>query len=593
MSATNPTYLLPIIHSNRAKLAREIGKTVREAVAEVTGGVGLVDVSERVPDASSGAHVAVVYAGSRTGAQDSDVDAEIKGALRNGLAVLPVIQSSAAVPVRDMLPDRIRQLNAVDWDDDRPLAIATILRLLGLVEDERRVFLSYVRGDSAKVAEQLHRELQKRQFDVFLDRFTVPPGDDFQRRLTEDLADKAFLLLLESDGIRDSQWVQYEINYALSHRIGVLAVTMPKLAKNRHAAVDEAFRLRLDASDLQNGQLKSETLRALLERIELSHASALRRRREQLLGSLIDHLEASGCSWDPLTEWAIIARATDHIPSAFQVVPRTPRVDDLRALDRERDRVQSSADIGNIGASLVHDVEHMAEDHADLLQWAGDPRGLAVWRILDVCSSGGNMTSLGQKCVFLSASFPSGERGSDFKPFDPGAIADAVTAVVRAVLAAEGRLLFGGHPNITPLVLMVASELGAKGAVDVFQSRWFEDQITRETRALQERGFGAIHLIPERATREESLQTMRMAMLGDDRKLIAGVFIGGMEGVLEEYELFHEFQPCVPRVSFVAPGGAAAKLPIAEASDVLGKHVASRHYPFVASVLIDRLARTG
>ncbi len=76
---------------------------------------------------------------------------------------------------------------------------------------------------------------------------------------------------------------------------------------------------------------------------------------------------------------------------------------------------------------------------------------------------------------------------------------------------------------------MVASELNAKGAVDVFQSQWFNDQITRETRALQEAGFGAIHWIPERATREESLQTMREAMLGRDRKLIAGVFVGGME----------------------------------------------------------------
>ena len=103
------------------------------------------------------------------------------------------------------------------------------------------------------------------------------------------------------------------------------------------------------------------------------------------------------------------------------------------------------------------------------------------------------MTALGRRRVFLSASFPAGKRGTRFEPFDPGAIADAVTAVVRAVLVAKGRLLFGGHPTITPLVLMVASELDAKGAVDVFQSRWFEDQITRETRALQDAGFAAVH----------------------------------------------------------------------------------------------------
>ena len=30
------------------------------------------------------------------------------------------------------------------------------------------------------------------------------------------------------------------------------------------------------------------------------------------------------------------------------------------------------------------------------------------------------MTGLGQRHVFLSASFPSRERGAGFKPFDPG-----------------------------------------------------------------------------------------------------------------------------------------------------------------------------
>ena len=383
MSATNPTYLLSIVQSEREELAREIGDAVREAAAEVVGRSGLVDVAGRVPDPSSGTHVVVAYAGSRAGARDADVDAEIARALANGLAVLPVFRSSESDDVRDMLPDRIQYLNAVDWDHNRSLTLATILRLLGLVEDERRLFLSYVRRDSANVAEQLHRELQERQFDVFLDRFTVPPGADFQRRLTEDLADRAFLLLLESDGICDSKWVQHEITYALTHQIGTLAVTMPNLVEDREAPIDEAFRFRLSADDLQDGKLSAAALRLLLDRIELSHASALRRRREQLLGSLIDHLEASGCACDPLAEWSIIASAAGRVPSAFKVAPRTPLVEDLRALERERERARGSAGIGDIAASLVHDVEHIARDHADLLQWVGVPRGLSLGRILE------------------------------------------------------------------------------------------------------------------------------------------------------------------------------------------------------------------
>ena len=201
------------------------------------------------------------------------------------------------------------------------------------------------------------------------------------------------------------------------------------------------------------------------------------------------------------------------------------------------------------------------------------------------------MTGLERHGVFLSASFPSGPHAESFKPFDPAAIADAVTALVGAVLVAKGRLLFGGHPTITPLVLMVASELDIRGAVDVFQSRWFEKQITRETRALEDAGFGSIHWMPKGQTREASLQTMREAMLGHKQKLVAGVFVGGMEGVAEEFDLFPEFQPGVPRVSLVGPGGAAAKLPLEEAGSVLGEHVTSRRYPFLASVLVGRLGQ--
>ena len=203
------------------------------------------------------------------------------------------------------------------------------------------------------------------------------------------------------------------------------------------------------------------------------------------------------------------------------------------------------------------------------------------------------MTSLERQQLFLSASFPSGERGRRFEPFDPGGIADAVTSVVRAVLTKEGRLLFGGHPTITPLVLMVASELGRKEGIDVYQSRWFEGQITEETHALADAGYGQIHWTPKRGSLTDSLHVMRQAMLGHDQQLIAGIFIGGMEGIIDEYELFRSFQPGVPRISFLGPGGAAATLPVDEAREVIGSHVTSRRYPFVASLIADRLAARG
>ena len=106
------------------------------------------------------------------------------------------------------------------------------------------------------------------------------------------------------------------------------------------------------------------------------------------------------------------------------------------------------------------------------------------------------MKPLAGRHVFLSASFPSGERGEKVRPFDASAIADAVAAIVRAVLLNGGKLLFGGHPTITPLVLMIGTELRVQKTVDIFQSQWFSEQITTEMWALAELEVGTIPGLP-------------------------------------------------------------------------------------------------
>ena len=203
------------------------------------------------------------------------------------------------------------------------------------------------------------------------------------------------------------------------------------------------------------------------------------------------------------------------------------------------------------------------------------------------------MKSLAGRHVFLSASFPSGERGEEVRPFDAAGIADAVTAIVRAVLSRGGKLLFGGHPTITPLVLMIGMELRVRNSVDIFQSLWFEDQITPETRLLAKSEVGTIHWTPRCASLDESLAEMRRQMLKFVRPAGA-VFVGGMSGVWAEYELVANIRPGAPRIPVVGPGGAAASLPN-RGKDVpkrLWPHVESRHYPLVASLIVDALVES-
>jgi DNA-binding CsgD family transcriptional regulator len=203
------------------------------------------------------------------------------------------------------------------------------------------------------------------------------------------------------------------------------------------------------------------------------------------------------------------------------------------------------------------------------------------------------MSTLEGRHVFLSASFPSGPRGKEVEPFDAAAIADAVTAIVRAVLLSEGKILFGGHPTITPLVLLIGTELRTRRVVDIFQSDWYADQVTSESIRLVESGVADIHPTPKLDTREESELEMRSQMF-DFVRPAGAVFVGGMSGIWDEHALFGDRHPGVPRLPLAGPGGAAARLePDKEGvSQRIRAELASRHYPFLASLIVEALSDT-
>ena len=204
------------------------------------------------------------------------------------------------------------------------------------------------------------------------------------------------------------------------------------------------------------------------------------------------------------------------------------------------------------------------------------------------------MIDLKRATVFLSASFPSGERGKSFEPYDPSAIADAVSAFTRAILEANGRLSFGGHPTITPLVFMIARELGVRKSVFVYQSEWFRDQLVPEIAEIGKENLGTIVWTPVAETLAESLLIMRHEMLTASRGYVAALFIGGMEGIRDEYDLVQETLPWLDCIPVTGPGGAAARLPVHDCVELgFAPLHESRAYPFVAVRFVEILADRG
>lgn len=157
--------------------------------------------------------------------------------------------------------------------------------------------------------------------------------------------------------------------------------------------------------------------------------------------------------------------------------------------------------------------------------------------------------------IFLSASIPDPERDRIYyDTADIVAIRDAVRALATVIIP-HSKLVWGGHPSITPLIRYVLQRLGrnVQDHVILYQSLFFERGFIDDNEVFE-------HVIytEKYPTRKESISYMRERMLSE-HKFDAAVFIGGMEGIRDEYEIFKEKHPNALIIP-VASTGAATKI---------------------------------
>lgn len=185
------------------------------------------------------------------------------------------------------------------------------------------------------------------------------------------------------------------------------------------------------------------------------------------------------------------------------------------------------------------------------------------------------------KNIFLSASIPLPERHPKYyDTADIIAIRDAVIALASLVLS-KHRIIWGGHPSITPLIYYViertiqnefldkdfeeldseeekkAVEKKLKSTISkhviLYQSLFFKDKFPADNDK-----FENIVYTDSSGDIQNSIHLMRERMLSD-YKYDAAVFIGGMDGIEVEYKMFIEKHPHA-LILPIASTGAATKI---------------------------------
>lgn len=198
--------------------------------------------------------------------------------------------------------------------------------------------------------------------------------------------------------------------------------------------------------------------------------------------------------------------------------------------------------------------------------------------------------------LFLSASVPEFRSPEEFERSDwqavdrinrdyvanarPERIRAAVVALTRVALRRPPmRLAFGAHPSISPMILQAARNMEAlPDSILVFQSEAYRDDIPGSTLDLADWSCGRLILTakqPEPPFKPSPTSTgkplRRLSPYANSlrfmRELMAavpgtcgGVFIGGMNGVEDEADIFQRVQRGKPRFAMPTTESAARRL---------------------------------
>ena len=376
-------HTVAIIQVSREDWAKQLKEAIVDAAQRSVSdpnAIQFVSVSE-------GADL-VLCLGSKDLRDSAQAKEQIKAALEKGTRILPIV--SDLEHFRSETPESLHPINGQPWENGgkAPVIAEEVLRHLGLTERDRRVFLSYLRKEATPIAFQLFDELHRRRFTVFLDIFEVEHGDWVQARIEQALQHTSFVLLLYSSGVQSSEWVEKEINLALTQRLGLVALAYPNAGKSLpFKMVPSDRRLQLDSTDLDNEErLTPKVLEKVCLEIEREHADQFRARRERLIQDVSEALGASAVRVGSQS-----LRYDGKSSKVFmRLVARPPEASDLHALDEDCPIDEKHSESRPLNRVLVA-VKGGYRENRDLTEWVcGNLKHSVRWREPQaVCSDPG------------------------------------------------------------------------------------------------------------------------------------------------------------------------------------------------------------
>lgn len=171
-----------------------------------------------------------------------------------------------------------------------------------------------------------------------------------------------------------------------------------------------------------------------------------------------------------------------------------------------------------------------------------------------------------KRWLLLSASVPTVRmpehltvESAHIKSAVPQMITETVTLLVQRLMVSDIGLVFGGHPSITSTIAPLAMRPSKQDPwIALFQDEHLWPAVV-ESVGVFDRSPAVLGVLVPDDGEEDSSAKMRRLMI-ETPGLELAVFLGGMSGVLDEFNMIGEHCPKVSRLALGVGGGAAASL---------------------------------
>ena len=469
-----------------------------------------------------------------------------KGSLPTNCHIIPITYEE--LNNQQVIDSSLQSINAFKYDkaDDKKsveLLTDVMLKKMGLLNNVRRVFISYKRSETGELAEHIRKELLKEGYAVFLDKNNIDFGDDFMQEIRYSIVESDVLLILNSPNYYDSLYTKKELFAACVSGLAIIVLSQD----DRNKELNGLIHIHIAEQNKISEEEKKDLIFAISDaRIRLWHSRHERLNRKlHLLANCKKFLQGvHSKSHNNFSIYTIVGLPTTL---DFERIFQNKNADSTNRQKSTNRKVYAFYDNLTLPSSYSKHLNWLDKQmpHIDMLNTSSFEKQFP-----------GILPAMGTKApiVFLSASVPN----SNDTEYDFLTIHDIVITLTETIIKTGGTMVFGGHPTITPIItnmmdLVSEEDINNRPNIYLYQSKFFEKEYPFEVQLFPKDNLKEVDLVECNGERDKdlSLKRLREEMI-NGQNFTHAIFIGGQydvskgieeSGVWKEFELFSGQHP--------------------------------------------------